>query len=156
MQHTAYLSLGSNLGEREACLDQAVRILEERAGKLLSRSAFYYSDPWGFSSDHRFANICIALQTELAPIELLDVTQAVERQLGRTAKSKGGVYADRVIDIDLILIDDLVIADDRLTLPHPLMQERLFVLEPLAAIAPELRHPVLQKSIVELINLLIK
>jgi 2-amino-4-hydroxy-6-hydroxymethyldihydropteridine diphosphokinase len=156
MQHTAYLSLGSNLGEREACLDQAVRILEERAGKLLSRSAFYYSDPWGFSSDHRFANICIALQTELAPIELLDVTQAVERQLGRTAKSADGVYADRVIDIDLILIDDLVIADDRLTLPHPLMQERLFVLEPLAAIAPELRHPVLQKSIAELINLLIK
>jgi 2-amino-4-hydroxy-6-hydroxymethyldihydropteridine diphosphokinase len=156
MQHTAYLSLGSNLGEREACLDQAVRILEERAGKLLSRSAFYYSDPWGFSSDHRFANICIALQTELPPIELLDVTQAVERQLGRTAKSAGGVYADRVIDIDLILIDDLVIADDRLTLPHPLMQERLFVLEPLAAIAPELRHPVLQKSIAELINLLIK
>jgi 2-amino-4-hydroxy-6-hydroxymethyldihydropteridine diphosphokinase len=156
MQHTAYLSLGSNLGEREAYLDQAVRILEERAGKLLSRSAFYYSDPWGFSSDHRFANICIALQTELAPIELLDVTQAVERQLGRTAKSADGVYADRVIDIDLILIDDLVIADDRLTLPHPLMQERLFVLEPLAAIAPELRHPVLQKSIVELINLLIK
>ena len=156
MNHTAYLSLGSNLGEREAYLTEAVRILEERAGKVVSRSAFYYSEPWGFTSDNGFANICIALQTPLSPIELLDATQQIERELGRTKKSSAGVYSDRVIDIDLIMIDDLVCRDERLTLPHPLMQERLFVLEPLRAIAPTLRHPVLQKSLDDLINLLIK
>lgn len=155
MTHTVYLSLGSNLGNREENLMKAVQILEKRAGRITSRSAFYYSEPWGFESENGFVNLCIELQTEYAPIRLLDLTQEIEKELGR-AKKSNGTYADRLIDIDILLYDQMVMNDERLTVPHPLMEQRAFVMDPLYEIAPKLTHPVLQKSIEELTKLLIK
>lgn len=154
-KYTVYLSLGSNLGDREENLNKAVRLLNERAGRVISRSAFYYSEPWGFTSDNGFVNICLMMETELDPIALLDETQAVEKEVGRMKKSVGGVYSDRLIDVDILLIDHEVIKTDRLTVPHPLMEQRAFVLEPLSEIAPDYQHPILLKSIEELTKLLI-
>lgn len=157
MTYTVYFSLGSNLGNREENLEKAVRLLQERAGKLISRSAFCYSEPWGFESDNGFVNICLAIETELRPFRLLDITQEIEREIGRSKKSIDGNYADRLIDIDLLLIgspEEQIIDQERLKIPHPLMHQRAFVLTPLCEIAPEMVHPVLQKKIVELTKLL--
>ena len=102
----AYLSLGANIGNREQTLLQAVEALNQQVGPVLQRSDFYYSRPWGFDSEHDFCNLCLAIQTDLSPYELLSATQAIERQLGRTHKTtlRQGqpVYSDRTIDIDII------------------------------------------------------
>ena len=138
----AYLSLGSNLGDRRALLTQAVRLLGERAGRVVRLSSFIETEPWGFRSEHPFLNAALCLETPLCPLELLDATQQIERELGRTAKSVNGQYADRPIDIDLLMCGDdpahpdMVIDTPRLTLPHPLMHQRDFVLRPLAEIFP--------------------
>ena len=150
-----YLGLGSNLGDRERLLHRAVEILVERIGGLKSLSAFYETEPWGFCSDHPFLNAVAVLCTEKTPEEILRITQAAERELGRRSKSVGGTYADRPIDIDLLLYDDLILSTTspsgaKLILPHPLMAERDFVMKPLAEIAPGLVHPVLGKTIKEL------
>ena len=152
----AYLGLGSNLGNRRALLMQAVRLLDERAGRVVCLSAFIETEPWGFRSEHPFLNAALCLETPLTPLQLLDATQQIERDLGRTAKSSGGHYADRPIDIDLLLCGDspdrcdLVTDTPRLTLPHPLMHRRAFVMQPLAEIAPGLVHPLLYLSMAQL------
>ena len=97
-----YLSLGANLGDREDTIRQALKQIEQQIGSIPRCSSFFYSEPWGFESEHGFCNICCAVETELAPLEMLRATQAIERALGRTHKSENGVYADRTIDIDLI------------------------------------------------------
>ena len=147
-----YLGLGSNLGDRERLLHRAVEILVERIGGLKSLSAFYETEPWGFCSDYPFLNAVAVLCTEKTPEEILRITQAAERELGRRSKSVGGTYVDRPIDIDLLLYDDLILSTTspsgaKLILPHPLMAERDFVMKPLAEIAPGLVHPVLGKTI---------
>lgn len=145
-----YLGLGTNLGDKEQHLRNAVAKIEERIGKVISLSAFYATAPWGFSSDNAFLNAVVCVESGLLPLEVLSETQAIERELGRTAKSVAGDYADRVIDIDLLLYADTVLAIDGLTLPHPLMAERRFVMEPLAEIAPEVVHPILGQTMKEL------
>jgi len=137
-----YLSLGANLGDREATIERAIAMIEEKAGTLLRRSAFFYSEPWGFRSDNGFCNLCIAIDTALTPLELLHTTQAIERALGRKEKSHDGQYHDRTIDIDLLEYYDaegkpLVVQSEELTLPHPLMHEREFVMRPLEEIKSE-------------------
>lgn len=104
----------------------------------------------GASRAPPFLNTALTLTTSLSPLEVLDRTQEIERQLGRQRKSVAGRYHDRPIDIDLLFYDDLVLESERLTLPHPLLTERLFVLEPLREIAPEFIHPLLGRSIEEL------
>ncbi len=148
---TVYFSLGTNLGDKEQNLRMAVQHIEERIGKVISLSAFYVTAPWGFDSDNSFLNAAVAVETDLEPLALLDITQDIEKQLGRTLKSAGGVYQDRMIDIDLLLYGDLIYKDERLTLPHPLMQERSFVMNPLAEIAPDLVHPVLDITMVQIL-----
>lgn len=128
----------------------AVQYIEERIGKVVSLSAFYATAPWGFSSDNAFQNAAVEVETELSPLEVLALTQDIEREMGRTHKSVDGVYSDRVIDIDLLLYGDVVLDTPALRLPHPLMHERRFVMEPLAEIAPEVVHPVLGKTMREL------
>ncbi len=155
MTHNVYLSLGSNLGNREENLEKAMQLLEKRAGKIISRSAFYHTLPWGFESENGFVNNCIALETELQPQTLLEQTKEIEIEVGRTAKSNGS-YADRVIDIDILLYDDERIDLPDLKIPHPLMHLRDFVLLPLREIAPDLQHPVFVKTIDELTKLLEK
>ena len=138
-----YLSLGSNIGEREQMLREAVRLIEQQIGNILRCSSFYYSEPWGFDSKHEFCNLCCALETAKSPLEVLHLTQAIERQLGRTKKSVNGHYADRTMDIDLIrtfddegkeIIINYQFSNSSLILPHPLWQQRDFVRIPLQEI----------------------
>lgn len=130
-----YLSLGSNIGNREQTLRRALLLMEQQIGRISRCSSFYYSAPWGFESEHEFCNLCCSLETELPPLEVLSLTQAIERQLGRTTKSADGHYADRTIDIDIIQAFDgdteITVTTPELTIPHPLWQEREFVCVPL-------------------------
>jgi len=127
------------LGNRELTIQSAIDQLGREAGTVTARSLFFYSEPWGFSSEHAFCNCCIALRTPLSPIELLRYTQYIERTHGRSHKSVGGEYHDRTLDIDLILAYDakgqeIRITSAELTLPHPLWEQREFVKKPLAEI----------------------
>jgi 2-amino-4-hydroxy-6-hydroxymethyldihydropteridine diphosphokinase len=142
-----YFSLGTNLGNKEQNLRFAVQYIEKRIGKVIS--------PWGFSSDNAFLNAAVCIETTLSPLEVLFESQSIEREMGRTHKSVNGVYSDRVIDVDLLLYDDLILDTPTLKLPHPLMQERAFVMEPLAEIAPDVMHPVLNKTMQELYRTLV-
>lgn len=148
---TAYLSLGSNLGDRLRLIQEAVAALTVEAGPVTALSSLYETEPWGFSSPHRFLNVALALETTLSPETLLAVTQRIERDLGRTNKSVDGRYADRTIDIDLLFVGDAVLDTPALTLPHPRLHLRRFVLEPLCEIAPDLCHPLLRKSVSQLL-----
>ena len=128
------MSLGTNLGDKEKNLRDAVHKIEEQIGKVISLSAFYMTAPWGFESDNSFLNAAVCIETELLPLEVLQKTQEIERELGRTHKSTGGVYSDRLIDIDLLMYDDLILSATspsgaELNLPHPLMAERDFVMK---------------------------
>lgn len=139
---TIYFSLGTNLGDKERNLRTAVRKIEERIGEVVSLSAFYATAPWGFASENTFLNAALCAKTALSPLEVLEITQRLEREMGRTRKSVNGQYSDRVIDIDLLLAfaDDgasIHVDTPELKLPHPLMRERDFVMRPLAEIAPE-------------------
>lgn len=145
-----YLGLGTNLGDKEQNLRISVQKIEERIGNIVSLSAFYVTAPWGFSSDNSFLNAVVCVESELLPLQVLKETQAIEREMGRTKKSVAGRYSDRLIDIDLLLYGDTVMNAEELILPHPLMTERRFVMEPLAEIAPDLLHPVFHKTMKEL------
>ena len=145
-----YLGLGTNLGDKEQNLRMSIKKIEERIGNVVSLSAFYATAPWGFSSDNSFLNAAVCVETTLLPLQVLEETQRIERELGRTEKSVNGLYADRLIDIDLLLYDDRVMDAEGLVLPHPLMTERRFVMEPLSEIAPDVVHPVLHKTMKEL------
>ena len=150
-----YVGLGTNLGDKEQNLRDAVQKIEEQVGKVISLSAFYVTAPWGFTSENSFLNAAACVDTDLSPLAVLQETQAIERELGRTKKSVDGVYSDRLIDIDLLCYEDLVLSvtsptGAELNLPHPLMTERDFVMLPLAEIAPELVHPVFGKTMKEI------
>lgn len=132
--HTVYLSLGSNLGDREATMRRAIGLLNERAGSVDRQSSFIETEPWGFESTNKFLNMCVRLLTTLSPEQLLLATKQIERELGRTQKSVNGQYHDRPIDIDILMYDDVHIDSDDLMLPHPHMQEREFVMKPLREI----------------------
>ena len=148
---TVYLSLGTNLGNRRKNLITASALLAERAGDVLALSGFYETEPWGFETDNLFLNAALKLVTGLSPEALLEVTQQIERDLGRLQKSNG-TYHDRLIDIDILRYAKLVIRTVTLTLPNPFMHERAFVMNPLSEIAPMLMHPVLNKRMIDLNN----
>ena len=171
MVHTVYLGLGSNLGDREATILKAYEEIERLIGVIRRRSAFYYSEPWGFESAHAFVNTVVMVETSLTPRQLLRRTQQIERLLGKTkahatektrslvlssekprslvfssektrslvlsskdSSSRLPIYHDRPIDIDILLYDDLTIDQPDLKIPHPLMQERPFVMQPLSEV----------------------
>lgn len=144
-----YLGLGTNIGNKRKNMVTAAALLAERAGDVLSLSSFYETEPWGFASENTFLNAVLELETACSPMELLRLTQQIEREMGRTQKSDGS-YHDRIIDIDILLYGNEVVHHEDLVVPHPLMQQRLFVMQPLAEIAPLLVHPVLQKSMYDL------
>ena len=145
----AYIGLGTNIGNKRRNLITAAALLVERAGDVLSISSFYETEPWGFESDNTFLNAALLLETELEPLQLLSLTQEIEKEMGRTQKSDGA-YHDRIIDLDILLYDLCVINEAALVVPHPLMHKRQFVMEPLAEIAPMLVHPILNKTMLEL------
>ena len=128
----------------------AAALLAERVGDVLALSGLYETEPGGVQSENTFLNAALQLETSLSPLGLLKTTQEIEIEMGRTQKSNGA-YHDRIIDIDILLYDDLVLQTPELTLPHPLMHERLFVMEPLAEIAPNVIHPVFKKPVISLL-----
>lgn len=132
--HIAYLSLGSNLGDRHATMQQAILLLGKQAGTVDRVSSAIETEPWGFESANKFLNMCVRITTTLSPEQLLATTKDIEQQLGRTTKSVNGQYHDRPIDIDILTYDDLHINTPSLTLPHPHMHERDFVMIPLREI----------------------
>lgn len=142
-----YLGLGTNLGDKAANLHAAVHLISGKIGKVISLSSFYETAPWGFESENSFLNAAICVETSLSPLEVLHRTQEIERTLGRTHKSTGGIYHDRIIDIDLLLYNKEIIQTPELTIPHPLMLQRDFVMNPLVEIAPDVVHPVFGKKL---------
>lgn len=131
-KHLAYLGLGSNLGDGRENLARAIRLLNKQVGEVVAEATVIESEPWGFESEHRFTNGAVAVMTALDPMALLDATQRIERQMGRTHKHRPGEsYTDRIIDIDLLEYDTLHLETPRLTLPHPLISQRDFVSGPL-------------------------
>lgn len=138
MTHKLYLSLGSNLGDRETNIRQALALIDERVGSVYRVSSYIETDPVGFSSPNKFINVVCLVHTMMSPMACLRETQKIEKELGRTQKSinpDGSLtYRDRLIDIDLLTYDQLVLNTPDLTLPHPRMHERDFVLIPLREI----------------------
>lgn len=148
--HDVYLALGTNLGDKEQNIFQALKLINERVGMVIIHSTLYITEPVGFESANNFINAACLVMTSMEPLELLKATQEIEQELGRDSKSVNKEYADRIIDIDLLLYDRLVFEDAQLQLPHPHLHERSFVLTPLAEIAGQYIHPTLQQSIAEL------
>lgn len=134
MSHTVFLSLGTNLGDKEHNLHQAISEIQMRIGAIKAQSAFLQTAPWGFESKNSFLNAAVRVETDLSPFAVLRITQDIERHMGRTHKSVGGIYHDRIIDIDILLYDDLHLSTSELTIPHPHINERDFVLIPLSQI----------------------
>lgn len=132
--HNLYLSLGTNLGNRKGNIREAILKIEEQVGAVVRQSALYETKPWGFSSPNDFINACVLVITSLAPRQLLESLQRIEKEMGRMEKSVNGKYHDRIIDIDILLFDDLKINAPDLVIPHPLMEEREFVMKPLREI----------------------
>ena len=146
-----YLGIGSNLGDKEQNIKTAIKLVSERVGTIIIQSSICQTMPWGFHSDNIFFNAAACVETNLTPMQVLSVIKMIEIEMGRTTKSSQGLYADRIIDIDLLFYEDKVINEVMLTVPHPLMQYRMFVLMPMVEIAPDLIHPVLKMPMRELL-----
>lgn len=147
---SVFLGIGSNLGNREINMQQAVEHINRRVGEVYLKSAIYETEPWGFQSDDAFLNMVIAVETQMSPRALLSEILHIESLLGRFRNKEH--YSSRNIDIDILLYDDVVLSEPDLTIPHPLLHERKFVLIPLCEIASELVHPVLKKTFRELLD----
>ena len=133
-KHSVYLGLGSNLGDKEENIRKAIELIGLRVGLVARQSSLITTEPWGFESDNQFVNAAVLCLTELSPREVLRATQKIEREMGRSNKSVGGNYSDRVIDIDILLYDELRVDEPDLQIPHPLMLKREFVMIPLREI----------------------
>jgi 2-amino-4-hydroxy-6-hydroxymethyldihydropteridine diphosphokinase len=146
---TAYLSLGSNLGDRAEHIERALQLLASGDVKVVRRSGPYETAPRDYTEQPWFLNMVAEIETSLSPLELLRRAAQVEKQLGRHRLVDKG---PRTIDIDIILFGDLVLDTPALVIPHPRMHERRFVLEPLVEIAPDVRHPVFNRTAMEMLN----
>lgn len=147
--HILYLLLGSNLGDKKNQLDLAIDLISQKIGKVVKQSSFYETEPWGFNSEDDFLNIALKILTPLTPKEVLQKINDIENTFGRKRLTTG--YSSRPMDIDILFYDDLILNEEALKIPHPLIYERRFVLVPLNEIAPALFHPLLGKSITALL-----
>tara|TARA_B100000508_G_scaffold136157_1_gene128781 strand:+ start:21891 stop:22424 length:534 start_codon:yes stop_codon:yes gene_type:complete len=146
-----FLSLGSNLGDREALIVKTIKQLNKEF-EVLSLSPVYETPPLGFEADNNFLNMCVMLKTKKTPLEVLSICQDIEHDLGRRRSSSSKGYESRPIDIDILLFDDLIVETENLTIPHKFLNERKFVLQPLNDIDPLLVEPKKNKTINTLLN----
>lgn len=145
-----YLSLGSNLGDRVGYLQQATSLLKATPNlSVVATSSFYESEPWQMNSDNWFVNAILQVSTSLSPEHLLDECQRIELQLGRTRNNSKG-YSDRTIDIDILFYDNLILNNERLTIPHRFFHKRAFLMVPMLEIAQDFVHPLFKKSVMDL------
>lgn len=147
--HTVYLLLGGNMGDRLGYLTAAKKEIEKSIGNCVKQSSLYETAPWGFVHDSSFLNQLLIVETQLAPVEVMEAVIKIEQALGRTRKQTQ--WDERTIDIDVLFYDYVIQKDDFLEIPHPRISERKFVLIPLTEIAPTFVHPVYQKTAVELL-----
>lgn len=152
VKHEVYLLLGSNISSRIDYLNSAKELIEKEVGETQTGSSVYESEPWGFKTEKMFLNQVLHLETLLSADDLLKKTQQIEKQLGRGKKSEN-IYVSRTIDIDILFFDEAVISLPGLKIPHEQIQNRRFALVPLVEIAPDLKHPVLQKSCKQLLEM---
>ncbi|MBP3353645.1 MAG: 2-amino-4-hydroxy-6-hydroxymethyldihydropteridine diphosphokinase [Bacteroidales bacterium] len=152
----AYLSLGSNLGNREEYIKNAITEIGRQAGKITKVSSLYETEPWGFKTENKFINVAVEVETKLSITNLSEIVHKIEYEAGRVRDVNATGYVDRVIDIDILLYDDIISDNPQITLPHPKMHLREFVIEPLVEIAPDVIHPILNISIKDISNRLIK
>jgi 2-amino-4-hydroxy-6-hydroxymethyldihydropteridine diphosphokinase len=150
MTNYVFIGLGTNLGNREDNLAKAQDLIAKSVGRIDCRSGIYETEPWGFQSENNFLNMVISVHTDLKPADLINKIQNIEDQLGR--KRDGCQYISRTIDIDILLYRNKVINKPELKIPHPLIQDRKFVLIPLCEIAPAMIHPVLNKTFAVLLK----
>ena len=144
----AQLLIGGNLGDRVKNLELAEMHIEDRIGKMTYSSAIYESEPWGFEDEHSFLNRLIIVETSLPPTELMEEIKSIEADMGRTQSNTQ--WSSRIIDIDILFYEEMVIEESHLTIPHPRIGERRFVLEPLLESNPAFIHPLTKKSVQEL------
>lgn len=146
--HHAFLLLGANQGEKKVVIEKAICLISSEDTQIVTRSTYYFSQSWGYD-DANYLNIAIEVRTQLSPEQLLEATQAIEKELGRTTKTTNH-YEARPIDIDILFYDNWILKSTELTIPHPRLHLRNFVLQPLKEIATNFVHPVLQRTISEL------
>jgi len=146
---TAYIGIGSNLGNRQENCLKAIEILRNKGIKIADQSSMHETEPWGVKDQPKFINMALKVETDLSPQKLLALLKNVENTMGRESTIRWG---PRIIDLDILLYDDMKINEDNLNIPHPLMHEREFVLEPLSEIASEVIHPVLLKKVGDLLH----
>jgi 2-amino-4-hydroxy-6-hydroxymethyldihydropteridine diphosphokinase len=146
-----FLGIGTNLGNRKNNLEHAVARIKEYIGAVLNSSSVYETEPWGFQADDKFLNMVVKVDTELTPSGLLGRILMIESLLGRQRGSER--YSSRVIDIDILFYEDMIVDEESLKIPHPLLARRRFVLVPLCELASDMVHPVLKKSITDLLEL---
>ena len=144
---SVFILLGSNLGDRQLLINQACEMIEERCGRIVSKSRLYESEPWGFKSEHWFLNQVVVLDTEMSPDDLMDTLLAIEKDLGRDRTTPHEGYVSRPMDLDILYWGkDLIVEKQHVIVPHPRLHKRRFTLLPLCDVAPDYVHPILKKT----------
>lgn len=149
--HQVFLGTGGNIGNKHDNFNKVYTFIKNELGAIIKSSSIYETSPWGFQADENFWNQVLVVETDFSPFELLLKINFIESQFGR--KRDGQQYKSREMDIDILYFDDEIIEIENLTIPHPLLNKRLFVLVPLAEIAPDFVHPVLRMTSVEMLNI---